>query len=56
MTENIDINNFISLHQLLYPNEKFNIIEINNVSVRIKYICNHSGLNISNNLDNEIEI
>lgn len=29
MTENTNINYFISLHQILYPNEKFNILEIN---------------------------
>jgi hypothetical protein len=52
MTENANINNFISLHQILYPNEKFNILEINDVSTRINYICNHLNSNISNNLDN----
>lgn len=62
MTENININNFISLHQILCPNEKFNILEINDVYAMIKYICNHSNSNISNNsdnlnnLDDEIEI
>lgn len=56
MTENTNINNFISLHQILYPNEKFDVLEINDVSVRIKYICDYSNLNISDNLDNEIEI
>ena len=53
MTENTNINNFIYLHQILYPNEKFDVLEINNVSVRIKYICNHSNFD---NLDNVIEI
>lgn len=56
MAENTNINYFISLHQILYPNEKFNILEINNVSTQINYICNHSNSNISNNLDNQIEI
>lgn len=59
MTENANINHFISLHQILYPNDKFDILEINDISARIKYKCNYSNQdNLDNldNLDNEIEI
>ena len=65
MTENANVNHFIHLHQTLYPNDKFDISEINDTSTRIKYNINYSNpdnldnsydSNNSNNLNNEIEI
>lgn len=37
-------NNFISLHQILYPNEKYNILNITDESLTVNYICNDSQI------------
>lgn len=57
-TDKTSMDQFISLHHILYPCEKFNILEISDSNSSINYICNYT--NIANldsaNYDNQIEI
>lgn len=49
------INNFLSLHQILYPNDKYNILEKSETSIVISYMISTKS-NMEKNDNNKIEI